>query len=170
MQARARYRRGQIAVILTLAIPALIGAIAFGTDIAVLYVNWTQLQKGTDTAVMAGAVYLPSDPAVAISTARSYARICGIRNDEIVATQIGPDRSTISMTVTRKVNLVTRFLGMGQGNIAANSTAIVHPAPSGDGPMVHRLSASRGSSHRMRAPCSGLREFAFAQQRPIEIN
>src|ERR1700693_5373565 len=89
MIARARFRRGQIAVILTLAVPALIGAIAFGTDIAVLYMNLRQLQRSTDAAVMAGAAYLPSDPVMAVTTARSYARVCGIRNDEIVATQIG---------------------------------------------------------------------------------
>jgi uncharacterized membrane protein len=151
MKANMRHRRGQMAVILTLAIPALIGAIAFGTDIAVLYMNRAQLQKSTDTAVMAGAVYLPSDPAVAISTARSYARICGIRNDEIVATLVGPDRSTISMTVTRKVSLITRFLGLGQGNIAANSTAIVHSIPTGNGVKTHPLSASCGGSDRMAA-------------------
>jgi uncharacterized membrane protein len=163
MQARVRYRRGQIAVILTLAVPALIGAIAFGTDILVLYMNWTQLQRSTDTAVMAGAVYLPSDPSEAITMARSYARICGIRDDEIVATQIGPDRTTISMTVTRKVNLVTRFLGLGQGNIAANSTATVHSAPLGNGPKAHWLRASRGgNSHRMRARDSGFNGFVFA--------
>ena len=136
---------GQLAVILTLAIPALIGAIAFGTDIAVLYMNWTQLQKSTDTAVMAGAVYLPADPAVAISTARSYARVCGIRNDEIVATEVGSDRSTISMTVTRKVTLVTRFLGLGNGNIAANSTAAIHVKPE-KGIQSPQLSASRGTA------------------------
>jgi uncharacterized membrane protein len=144
MNTNARHRRGQIAVILTLAVPALIGAIAFGTDIVVLYTNWAQLQKSTDTAVMAGAAYLPSDPTVAISTARSYARICGIRNDEIVATRVGPDRFTISMTVTRKVTLVTRFLGLGQGNIAANSTAVVHSIPLEEGLKGHRMSASRG--------------------------
>jgi hypothetical protein len=151
-------------VILTLVVPALIGAIAFGTDILVLYMNWARLQRSTATAVMAGAVYLPSDPGEAISMARSYARICGIRDDEILATQIGPDRTTISMTVTRKVNLVTRFLGLGQGNISANSTAIVHLAPLGDGLKAQsRLRAARGgTSHRMRTRGSGLNEFVFA--------
>jgi hypothetical protein len=45
MKAKIPHRRRRIAVILTLAIPALIGSIAFGTDIAVLYMNWAQLQK-----------------------------------------------------------------------------------------------------------------------------
>lgn len=125
---RFGYRRGQLGVILTLVVPALIAAVAFGTDLAVLYMNWTRLQVGTDTAVMAGAVYLPGNPTEAIRTANDYARICGIAADEIVATEIGPDHKTISMRVTRKVNLVTRFLGVGQGNVAADSTATVHSA------------------------------------------
>lgn len=144
MDAASPYRRGQIGMILTLVVPALIAGIAFSTDIAVLYMNWTQLQKSTDTAVMAGAVYLPADPAGAISTAKNYARICGIKNDEIVVTEIGPDHTTILMTVTRKVRLVTRFLGLGQGNIAANSTATVHSAPPGNTGRTGALRASRG--------------------------
>ncbi len=152
MYAKAHYRRGQIAVILTLAVPALIAAIAFGTDIAVLYMNWTQLQRSTDTAVSAGAVYLPSNPAEAIVTARDYARVCGIRNYEIVATQIGPDHSSISMTVTRRVSLITRFLGLGQGDIAANSTATVHSVQPVNSVGSGWLSASRaGRFHPHRA-------------------
>ena len=145
MKAASRYRRGQAAVILTLAVPAIIAAIAFGTDIAVLYVNWAQLQKSTDTAVMAGAVYLPSNPAVAIDTARSCAHICGIRKDEIVATQVGPDGTTISMTVKRRVSLITRFFGLGQGNIAANSTATVRAISPRSTIRSDALRASRGS-------------------------
>jgi len=106
MKAKIPHRRRRIAVILTLAIPALIGSIAFGTDIAVLYMNWAQLRKSMNMAVVAGAVYLPSDPSRAISTARSYARICGIRNEEIVATLVGSDRRTISKTVTRRIRLI----------------------------------------------------------------
>jgi hypothetical protein len=146
-----------------LAVPALIGAIAFGADIVVLYINWMQLQRCTETAVIAGAVYLPSDPGAAVSTARRCARIFGIRNDEIVATQIGPDGTTISMTVMRKVSLVTRFLGVGQGDIAANCIATVHSAPRGNGPGGRSLRASRGgNSHRMLARCSGSHKFVFA--------
>jgi len=142
MTSTTSYRRGQTGVILTLVVRALIAAIAFGTDLAVLYMNWTRLQTGTDTAVMAGAAYLPGNPAAAIRIAKDYARICGITSDEIIATEIGPDRTTISMTVTRKVTLVTRFLGLGQGNVAANSTATVHSAVRQDSSKSGALHAS----------------------------
>ncbi len=142
MTSTTLYRRGQTGVILTLVVPALIAAIAFGTDLAVLYMNWSRLQAGTDTAVMVGASYLPGNPAAAIRTAKDYARICGITSAEIVATEIGTDRTTISMTVTRKVTLVTRFFGLGQGNVAANSTATVHSAVRRDSSKSGALQAS----------------------------
>jgi Flp pilus assembly protein TadG len=141
MYAKTSYRRGQAAIIMILAIPALIAAVAFGTDITVLYMNWTQLQKSTDSAVTAGAAYLPSEPAAAISMARRCARLRGIRNDEIATTQVGADGTTISMTVTRKVSLLTRFLGVGQGKVAAHSTAVVRLGQSGSDLKVRGLSA-----------------------------
>ena len=162
MVARASYRRGQAAVILTLAIPALIAAVAFGADLAVLYLNWAQLQKSTDSAVMAGAIYLPSEPAVAISSARDYAHARGIRNDEIVMTRVGADGSTISMTVTRKVSLLTRFLGVGQGNVAANSTAVVRLGPSGSDLKARGLSASREGAEVALPLCAGVHRLKTA--------
>jgi uncharacterized membrane protein len=50
--------RGQIAVVTTFAIATLLGAMALGTDVAVMYFNWVQLQKGADAAALAGAFYL----------------------------------------------------------------------------------------------------------------
>lgn len=149
MRARASYQRAQTAIILTLALPALIGALAFGTDIAVLYANWSQLQKSTDTAVAAAAAYLPSNPAVAESTARSYARLCGIKNEEIVAMRVGADHYTISMTVTRRVSLLTHFLGLAPGNVAASSTAVVRAVPAADG--KDRSLRAEAGRYRQRA-------------------
>ncbi len=53
-----RYFRGQMAVVMTFAIATLLGAMALGTDVAVMYFNWVQLQKAADAAALAGAVYL----------------------------------------------------------------------------------------------------------------
>jgi hypothetical protein len=68
-----------------------------------------------------------------------------------VATLVGPDRRTISMTVTRRIRLITRFLGLRLGNIAANSTVVVQAIPTGDGYKADRSSASRGGSDRVAA-------------------
>ena len=50
--------RGQIAVLYTVVIVAVIGAIALGSDVAVMYVNWLHVQKVADAAALAGANYL----------------------------------------------------------------------------------------------------------------
>jgi Putative Flp pilus-assembly TadE/G-like len=53
-----KFRNGQMAVVMTLAIVTLLGAMALGTDIAVMYYTHMQLQKGADAAALAGANYL----------------------------------------------------------------------------------------------------------------
>ena len=58
---------------ITLALATLIGVMAMGTDFAVLYYNWVQLQTAADAPAPAGAGYLPTDTDKASSTAISYA-------------------------------------------------------------------------------------------------
>jgi hypothetical protein len=50
--------RGQVAVLYAGIAAILIGAIALGSDVAVMYVNWQQMQKTADAAAIAGANYL----------------------------------------------------------------------------------------------------------------
>lgn len=51
--------RGQVMVLYSIAFAfALCGAIAMGTDVAVMYVNWQRAQKTVDAAVLSGANYL----------------------------------------------------------------------------------------------------------------
>ena len=58
MKRRGHFFKGQMAVVMTFAIATLLGAMALGTDVAVMYFNWVQLQKGADAAALAGAFYL----------------------------------------------------------------------------------------------------------------
>ncbi|MBF6559938.1 MAG: hypothetical protein IVW56_06575 [Candidatus Binataceae bacterium] len=120
-----RFGRGQTAVILTLALPSLIAMIAFGTDIGVLYFNWLQLQKSADAAVLAGAVYLPANPAVAINAADFFARQSGLKASEITSTGVGADDRTLTISISRKVRLLTSVLGFGAPQVAVNATAVV---------------------------------------------
>jgi len=50
--------KAQAAVILTLVIATLLGVMALGADVGVMYYQWNQLQKGADAAALAGANYL----------------------------------------------------------------------------------------------------------------
>jgi hypothetical protein len=90
-------------VVMTLALTALLGALALGTDVAVLYFNWMQLRKAADSAALAGAAWLGPFAGQAAPTsscswggggtpaydvACSYAEQNGIAASEIVS--IGP--------------------------------------------------------------------------------
>ena len=52
------WARGQVAVLYSLIVVVLVGAIALGSDVAVMYMDWQQLQKTADASAIAGANYL----------------------------------------------------------------------------------------------------------------
>jgi Flp pilus assembly protein TadG len=62
MKRQFRFAGGQMALVLTLALPALLAAVGLAADIGVLYFNWVQLQKAADAAALAGAEYLVATP------------------------------------------------------------------------------------------------------------
>ena len=131
MKVLSRFKRGQAVVILTLVIPALIGAVALGTDVAVFYFNWIKLQKATDAAVLGGASYLPSNPNLAISTARKLAALNGIKPVEIVFTLVASNNMSMTMGVTRTLpHLFGGVIGPASGNVTAAATAAVAGAHS----------------------------------------
>ena len=80
---RSRLSKGQIAVIMMIFMPVLIGVIGLGADIGVLYYNWVTLQKAADSAALAGASQLTGDPVTTsdsqvVSTGTQYAKVNGI--------------------------------------------------------------------------------------------
>ena len=129
MRRSAFFLRGQAAVILTLGLPTIIATAAFGTDIGMLYFNWLQLQKTADAAVVAGAAYLPSNPAVAISIADTWASKSGIPATEIISTRVGADDRTLTILFARKVRLLTSVLGFGSPRVTASATAEILKIP-----------------------------------------
>ena len=52
-----KFRKGQMIVLMTFAILALLGVIALCANVGVMYFNHMQLQKGVDAAALAGATY-----------------------------------------------------------------------------------------------------------------
>jgi Putative Flp pilus-assembly TadE/G-like len=50
--------RGQIAALYAVILVTLVGALALGSDVALMYVNWQHMQKVADAAALAGANYL----------------------------------------------------------------------------------------------------------------
>ncbi len=125
------FSRGQIAVIFALGSVTLVGAMALGTDIGVLYYNWVLLQKAADAAALAGANYLPNDANTAISTAKAYLTNNGTTSADVVsATAINSD-TELQVTAARNVPYYfARVLGLQSGQV---SVASIAEAPGGIG-------------------------------------
>lgn len=141
--------RGQIMVLYAGALAlALAGAVALGTDVAVLYVNWQQLQKAADAAALAGANYLPLDPSQAPTTASTYAQNNGIAPGEIVSTPVSGDQLSITVNLRRTVPYYfARTLGMTNAVINVKATAgVLQNGASGRGLIPLGLSCPGGAT------------------------
>jgi hypothetical protein len=113
-------------IILSLAIPVLAGAAAISTVIAHLYSDLAQAQKAANAAVVAGARFLPASPDSAVRTAKSCATLNGIRPDEILSTEIGPDHLSITISISRSVPYVfSKVFRLGEGELGIVATARV---------------------------------------------
>jgi hypothetical protein len=140
-------------VVMTFAMVALLGAMALGTDIGVLYFNWVQLQKGADAAALAGAgQYGPQTPpaptcqwsagsSAAQDAACDYALSNGIKKAEIQSinapaqnlpanSYVPPGGQTVQVLVKR-TNIPIYFgRVLGLSNPSANAVATaVGPTP-----------------------------------------
>lgn len=144
--------KGQTAVIMTLVIGVLLGAMALSTDVGLFYFNWMQLQKAADAAALAGANRLTAVPdpsgtvaSSAISMAEGYACLNGINDpnntnpticpnpiqnasyvDQVASTNVDSNDTQLSIKLTRQVPyFFARVLGLNSGSVAAAATAQV---------------------------------------------
>jgi Flp pilus assembly protein TadG len=120
-----KYTRGQMMVIFALAATTLVGLMALGTDVGVLYYNWGQLQKAADASAEAGATWMPThtnDQATA--TATTYATNNGVLASDTLT--VTPLTSPIQMQVTIQRTVpysFARVLGLTNGVVKASATA-----------------------------------------------
>jgi hypothetical protein len=111
-------------------VAVLLGSVALGTDVAVHYCNWLQMQKAADAGVMAGANWLPDDPTRAISTAQQFAEANGIAASEITSTTVAPNDLSIAMSIQRTVPYYfAKALGMTNATLHVSATAAPQPPP-----------------------------------------
>ena len=45
MSARSRFSKGQMLALFTIVLPVLLGVMALGVDFALIYLNWSMVQK-----------------------------------------------------------------------------------------------------------------------------
>ncbi len=115
---------GQALPLIAGVIVFLIGSVALGTDVAVHYWNWTQMQKAADAGVLAGANWLPDDPQRAIATAQAFAESNGVLAAEVSTPTVAADDLSISMTVQRTVPYYfARVLGMTNATMQVSAKA-----------------------------------------------
>lgn len=128
--------RGQTIGIYALVLSVLVGGIALGTDILLMYVNWLHMQKVADASALAGANYLAgytfsgtapsgcgSEPDAATTAACTYAVDNGLSASNVTFTE--PSGSTIRV-VARQSDLpylFLRVLGPTNYTVAAGATA-----------------------------------------------
>ena len=144
-----RLSKGQIAVLYAGVMAVLLGAVAMSTDVGVMYYQWMALQRGIDSAALAGVNSLPDAPATAATTVTAYANNNGVKTAEISAiTCIDATNAAFScanttsqpagfMPVKVKVDATrvqpyyfARALGLTTATLNVSSTAFLPPAPS----------------------------------------
>ncbi len=151
----SKYSKGQIMVMYAGILAALLGAIAMGTDVAVMYVNWARMQKAADIAVLAGAGNLKQGTSSATSTCTSYLTSNGIdTSTEIlsacaVATTTQPN-DTVKVSLTRTVpHIFGRAVDVYSGVIDVSAAAQIQPPGGAGGPAGHLVPLGYACS----APC-----------------
>ena len=119
-----------MAIVFALALPAILGALALCTDVGMMYLNWEELQKAADAAVLAGANRgLPHDPALAAEVANQYAEMNGVQQGEILSTNVAADDMSITMTLRRQVPYAFgRVLGLTSAPVTVSATAGIQSA------------------------------------------
>jgi hypothetical protein len=102
----------------------IVGAACIGADMRALHFSWIHLQQAANAAVLSGAVYLPTNPALAESAARSKAHMNGIRENEIIYDSPALDRQSITMVVERSVPYrFARLFGLSQSLVIVKAVA-----------------------------------------------
>src|SRR5690242_4247200 len=139
MNRRARHLigkrpRGQVLILVAVALIAIVGALALCTDVAVFYFNWSQLRKEADAAALAGANYLPNDTSQATTTPAQYVALNGNAGDAILQNAIGSlgfngmANSSLTVQLSRTVPFYFgRVFGLLPSPVVVLATAAVEP-------------------------------------------
>ena len=123
-------RKGAVAAMVALALPAMLGFGALAVDVGSLYVNRTQLSAMADAAVLAGAQELPKNPDQATVMAKDYAGRNGLPGDTVAVT-ISSDNKTIQVDIKRNVPLYfAKALNMSASDVSGTAKAQVKIAAS----------------------------------------
>src|SRR3979411_2171479 len=94
---RSRDARGQVIVLVVLALLALLGMCALVIDLGYLYWNQRHLQASADAAALAGAMQLPAAPS-RVSVAKQFGTGTGAKNKDSRLSNVSETISTKCLT------------------------------------------------------------------------
>jgi hypothetical protein len=94
---RSRDERGQVIVLVVVALVGLLGMCALVIDVGYLYWNQRHLQASADAAALAGAMELP-DPATSVSVAKQFGTGSGAKNRDTRLSNVSETISTKCLT------------------------------------------------------------------------
>lgn len=126
MTRRLRDERGQAIFVTALFLTVLIGAVAITLDVADWYREQRQAQATADAAVLAGAQDLPTDPAAAIASTKSFAdqNGGGVAAADISITSDWQTNDTVSVTARRTApSFFATLFGISSADVKATAAA-----------------------------------------------
>lgn len=151
MNTRSRFFKGQMMALFTIVLPVLLGAMALGADFAIIYLNWSMVQKAADAAALAGASQLTAVPGSAASLTpavdnyvNGYACLNGVSDPSNTYATICPTEASHPGGVADKIAFTTvtdtqvsvgihrsvpyyfgKMIGLQEAAVAAKATAAI---------------------------------------------
>lgn len=121
-------RKGQAVVVVIAAIPAILGSLTLVVDVGNAYFNKLEMQTASDSAVLAGGLYLPSQPDQATSFARQIANTNGLTNSDITSITVTPDDKEVIITASRSLPCyLCAILGESEAHAQVASGTVQSP-------------------------------------------
>jgi Flp pilus assembly protein TadG len=114
--------RGVVAVWLAITLVVLLGFAGWAVDFAHWKSDATKMQRAADAAALAGAVYLPDDPAGAISAAKLVASQNGYSSGVSVTTLDSANQLKVTINSNVKSDFA-KVIGIGSANIARHAVS-----------------------------------------------
>lgn len=119
--------KGNVSIILCVAIVALLGFTSYVVDIGLVYIERTELSNALDSAVLAAAMELPQNPTNARMMANKYLESNNVLVSEAVVS-ISSDNKTVEIDGLRSVNhLFAPIIGINSSKVNVSSSAQVGP-------------------------------------------
>ncbi|MBC8060017.1 MAG: Tad domain-containing protein [Clostridiaceae bacterium] len=122
--------KGNVAILLCLAVTVILGFSAYVVDIGLLYVEKARLSNAIDSAVLAASIELPTNPTKARNIGKEYLQKNNVDPSK-VSINIGSDNKSIQMEGTKNVKfLFAPVIGIDNSDINVSTKAIIGPIKS----------------------------------------